>query len=130
MNNSLKESIHLFINIILFTALICRTVKRRKKRSGISRHRIGKVKKSKTSHLPIPQSVVTETMPPRLQASHTKQSIQRKLNSSKRKGLRDKNTNPQAQGARNEASAEKKASNAIVQAAHNLGNLKFSKILE
>ena len=99
MNNSLKESIHLFINIIPSTSIICRTVKRRKKKSCISSHRNGNVKESKTSHLPIPQYVVTENMLPRLQASHTKQSIQRNLNFSKRKlkGLRYNNNKIQAQ---------------------------------
>ena len=69
-------------------------------------------------------------MPPRLQASHTKHSIWRKLILSKQKGLREKYIKLQAQGACDEASANKKASNAISQAAHNFGNLKFSKILD
>ena len=102
------------------------------------------MKDFKTIHLFIPQYIVTETTPPRIQAAHTKQSIQRKLNLSnrKRKSLRYNNDNLQAQTevilaanrsikhdawkdnqisnsliqvARDTSSSEKKASNAIVQ---------------
>ena len=99
MNNLLEESIHLFINIIAFPSIICRKVNFRKKKSGISCHRNDKTKELKTIHLPIPKSVVTETMPPHPQAAHIKQSIQRKpsLSNRKRKSLRDKNDKLQEQ---------------------------------
>ena len=59
MNNLLEESIHLFINITPFNPIICRTLKRRKKKSGISCHHNSKVKESKASHILIPISFFT-----------------------------------------------------------------------
>ena len=144
VNDLLEESIHLFINIIAFPSIICRKVNFRKKKSGISCHRNDKTKELKTIHLPIPQYVVTETMPPHPQAAHIKQSIQRKpsLSNRKRKSLRENNdkiqtqtkvilaantiitddawkdkkiSNDPIQAARYESSSEKKASNAIIQ---------------
>jgi TolA-binding protein len=102
-------------------------VKRRKKRSVISRHRKGKVKESKTRHLPVPPSERDITTLPRVQATPTKQSIQRKLDSSNRKieALRENTEKLQMQkkvmlaelrSVKHDAWKEKKASNATIQA--------------
>ena len=93
MNNLLEESIHLFINITSFNPIICRTLKRHKKKSGISRHHNNNVKESKASHILIPIFFKHKPRPPYLQVPHTNKSIQRKLNLSnqKRKSLKYKN---------------------------------------